>query len=112
MKIEWDPNYRFVESVEEPIENWALKELAAELLRLEVNVDISLLGVPDAYDDGGWCIHPEGKIWLVYRAERGRRSSPAIFTSSFDAANFFLWKHIAQPYNENISVGMLPRRNN
>jgi len=110
MKIEWDSKYEFATSVPELIENWALKELAAELARLKVDIDVSLLGVPDAYDDGGWCIHEENGVWLVYNAVRGRRSGPAIFISSFDAANFFLWKHIAHPQNENVSVGMLPRR--
>lgn len=110
MKIEWGPRYRFVPSVPPPVENWALKELAAELQRLDVKVDVRLLGIPDAYEDGGWCIHEEDGLWLVYRSERGYRSSPAIFLSSFDAANFFLWKQIAHPKNENISVGMLPRR--
>lgn len=109
MKIEWGPLYRFVPSAPGPMPNWALEELAAELLRLNVDVDVKLLGVPDAYSDGGWCIHQEDDVWLVYRSERGRRSSPAIFISSFDAANFYLWKHIANPRANNSAVGMLPR---
>lgn len=110
MKIEWGPLYRFVSSVKEPVPNWALVELATELKRLNVDVDVNLLGVPDAFPDGGWCIHPDEEVWLVYRSERGRRSSPAVFTSSFDAANFYLWKHIGNPQADNSSVGMLPRR--
>jgi hypothetical protein len=62
------------------------------LERLKVpHVNARLVGVPDAYPDGGWCIHEEGGVWLVYHSERGKRSGPAIFTSSFDAANFYLW---------------------
>lgn len=110
MKIEWGSNYRFVPSLPEPVPNWALTELARELSRLNVEVDIQRLGVADAFPDGGWCIHQEDDVWLVYRSERGRRSSPAIFTSSFDAANFFLWKHVGNPMADNSSVGMLPRR--
>jgi len=109
MKIEWDSRYEFIPSLEEPVENWALTELAAELQRLKVDVNIRLLGVPDAFDDGGWCIHEEDDVWLVYHSERGRRSRPAIFTSSFDAANFYLWIHICHPEADNSSVGQLPR---
>ncbi|WP_332742327.1 hypothetical protein [Hydrogenophaga sp.] len=85
MKIEWDDCYEFVPSVPQPRSNWALSELADELQRLKVDINVTLLGVPDAFPDGGWCIHPEGDLWLVYHSERGRRSRPAIFTSSFDA---------------------------
>ena len=72
MKIEWDDRYEFVESVlpDPPIRNWALKELAAELQRLKVDVNVYALGIPDAFD-GGWCIHEEQDVWLVYHSERG-----------------------------------------
>lgn len=110
MKIEWGPLYRFVSSVPGPVPNWALSELAGELTRLKIDVDVSLLGIADAFPDGGWCIHPVDDVWLVYRSERGRRSSPAVFTSDFDAANFYLWKHVGNPQADNSSVGMLPRR--
>lgn len=109
MKIEWDSVYEFVESVPGPVPNWALKELAEELQRLKVDVNVRLLGVPDAFPDGGWCIHEEDDVWLVYHSERGRRSGPAIFTSSFDAANFYLWCRIADPKAGNSDVGRLPR---
>jgi hypothetical protein len=109
MKIEWDDRYDFVGAVPSPTPNWALKELALELQRLHVNVDIRLLGVPDAFPDGGWCIHEEAGVWLVYHSERGRRSGPAIFTSEFDAANFYLWIHVCSPEADNASVGRLPR---
>lgn len=109
MKIEWDNRYEFVPSVPDPVPNWALKELAGELQRLNVDVNVRLLGVPDAYEDGGWCIHEEGDVWLVYHSERGRRSRPAIFTSDFDAADFYLWIHVCSPTADNSSVGQLPR---
>jgi len=109
MKIEWDSIYEFVETPPGPVPNWALKELAEELQRLKVDVDVRFLGVPDAFPDGGWCIHQEDDVWLVYHSERGRRSRPAIFTSSFDAVNFYLWCHIAHPKSGNTDVGMLPR---
>lgn len=110
VKIEWDARYEFAPTVPEPFPNWAMKELAEELERLKVpDVHARLLGVPDAYPDGGWCIHEEGGVWLVYHSERGKRSGPAIFTSSFDAANFYLWNLISSPSADNSSVGRLPR---
>lgn len=110
MKIEWDNRYEFTSSLCQSSSRRAIEELAVEIQRLNVDVDVRLLGVPDAFSDGGWCIHEEDGVWLVYHSERGRRSGPAIFTSSFDAANFYLWKHIANPSADNSSVGLLPRR--
>ena len=109
MKVDWDSKYEFVKTPPGPIPNWALKELAEELLRLKVDIDVRLLGVADAFPDGGMCIHEEDGVWLVYHSERGRRSGPAIFTSSFDAANFYLWRCISHPNSGNSDVGMLPR---
>lgn len=109
MKIEWDSRYEFPMPLPETDSQSALKELATELQRLEVDVNVHLLGLPDAFPDGGWCIHQEGNVWLVYHSERGRRSGPAIFTSSFDAANFYLWIHICNPKFDNSAVGQLPR---
>lgn len=110
MKIEWSKEYEFMKTPPEPTQNWALEELARELTRLKVPMDVRLLGMPDAFPDGGWCIHQEDEVWLVYHSERGRRSRPAIFTSSFDAANFYMWCHISHPANGNTDVGMLPVR--
>lgn len=90
MIIEWPPIYEFFQSPLGPVHNSALTELGEEIKRLNVEVDVRLLGVPHAFPDGGWCIHQEDNVWLVYHSERGRRSRPAIFTSSFDAANFYL----------------------
>lgn len=109
MKIEWSDLYEFVQTPPGPTENWALKELAEELQRLKVDIDVRLLGIPDAFPDGGWCIHQEDDVWLVYHCERGRRSGPAIFTNSFDAANFYLWSRVAEPKAGNSDVGRLPR---
>ena len=109
MKIEWSSVYEFVDTPPGPIPNWALTELAEELLRLKVDIDVRLLGVPDAFPDGGWFIHKEDDVWLVYHSERGRRSGVAIFTSPFDAANFYLWSHVCHPKAGNSDVGQIPR---
>ncbi|MES2415261.1 MAG: hypothetical protein V4614_15770 [Pseudomonadota bacterium] len=109
MKIEWNSKYEFVPPLPELTPNWALRELAEEFKRLKLDLNERLLGVQDAYWDGGWCIHEEGEVWLVYHSERGRRSRPAIFTSSFDAANFHLWIHVCHPGADNSAVGQLPR---
>lgn len=110
MKVNWDNKYEFIDTPPGPIPNWALTELVKELKRLDVEIDISLVGLPDAFPDGGWCIHQEDDVWLVYHSERGMRSGPAVFTSSFDAANFYLWKHVCHPKNSNTDVGLLPIR--
>lgn len=65
MKIEWDSAYEFVPALPGAVRDWALKELAEELQRLQIDVDVRLLGVPDAFPDGGWCIHQEDDVWLV-----------------------------------------------
>lgn len=106
MKIEWSDKYEFVKSIPGTVPNWALKELAEELKRLKVDINIHALGIPDV---GGWCIHQEDDVWLVYLSERGRRSRVAIFTSEFDAANFYLWRCVSHPKSGNSDVGRLPR---
>ena len=53
MKIEWSEVYEFVETPQGPEPDWVMKELAQELQRLKVDVDVRLLGVPDAFPDGG-----------------------------------------------------------
>ncbi|MCS4511925.1 hypothetical protein [Xylophilus ampelinus] len=87
MIVNWDSQYKILPERNDARPNWALEELAEELTRFKVDVDVRLLGVSDAFPDGGWCIHKEDDVWLVYHSERGRRSGPAIFISSFDAAN-------------------------
>ncbi|MBL0943060.1 MAG: hypothetical protein IBJ04_01860 [Hydrogenophaga sp.] len=109
MNIQWSDRYEFPPSLPDADPDWPLRELAAELQRLKVNVDVKMLGVPDAFPDGGWNIHKEDGVWLVYHSERGRRSRPSIFTSAFDAANFYLWIHVSNPKADNSSVGRLPR---
>jgi hypothetical protein len=109
MNISWTSNYEFPPKGIDSDPNWALRELVSELRQLKVDIDTQLVGVPDAAWDGGWCIHQEDEVWLVYHFERGRRSRPSIFTSSFDAANFFLWIHVCDPTADNSSVGRLPR---
>ncbi len=109
MNIQWDNRYEFPPPFPDPDPDWPLRELSAELQRLKVGVDVRLLGVPDAFPDGGWCIHKEGNVWLVYHSERGHRSRPSMFTSSWDAANFYLWIHLGDPRSDSTSVGRLPR---
>lgn len=115
MKIDWEneydfslKNYLFLTANDSGMQ--ALRDLGAELERLNVGVDIRLLGTPDAFPDGGWCIHKDGDVWVVYHSERGKRSGPSVFTSSYDAANFYLWKQVATPESDSSSVGLLPRR--
>ncbi|AOS80568.1 MULTISPECIES: hypothetical protein [Hydrogenophaga] len=96
MNIEWDPYYELPLPRRELPLTWAFDELAEELERLGVDVNVKMLGVPDAFPRGGWCMHYEGDVWVVYYAERGRRLRPAVFTSPFDAANYFLWLHIGE----------------
>ena len=95
MKIEWHSRYELPPPQPGLPSAWALEALAEELARLQVDsVNLRMLGVPDAFNDGGWCIHPEGPVWVVYYAEGGRRWRPSLFTSPFDAANFYLWLHL------------------
>jgi hypothetical protein len=112
MIIDWQGEYEIAPLVPGPSSNWPLKLLAHELQRLRVPVNVRRLGIPDAFPDGGWCIHQEGDVWLVYHSERGRRSGLSIFTNSFDAADFYLWRHIASPRAKSTDVGMLPRIRN
>lgn len=109
MIIQWDKRFKFPPPSPDPDPDWPLRELSAELQRLNVSVDVRLLGVPDAFPDGGWCIHKEGNVWLVYHSERGHRASPSMFTSLWDAANFYLWIHLGDPRSDSTSVGRLPR---
>ena len=109
MKIQFDTRYEFPPAIVDPDPGWALRELAAELQRLKVDVNVRLLGIPDAFSDGGMCIHEEDNVWVVYHSARGRRSGLSIFTSSFDAANFYLWIHVCHPKSDNTAVGQLPR---
>lgn len=53
MKIDWEPIYEFTETPPGPMSNWALHELAKELVRLKVNVNVHALGIPDVHHDGG-----------------------------------------------------------
>lgn len=97
MKIEWDSNYdfSFQRNFPDKDPHQTLKLLSEKIKSLKINTNISLLGIPDAYPDGGICIHQEGEVWLVYHSEKGMRSRPAIFINSYDAANFYLWIHLS-----------------
>ena len=87
----------------------AFDAFKAEVKRLGLSYNVHALGIPDAFDDGGWCLHAEGDFWLVYLSERGRRHGPSIFSSPVDAVNFLLWQLISSPVGTNESVGKLPR---
>jgi hypothetical protein len=111
MKIEWESIYEFLDFDCEAVGEWALTELRDELVRLNVPIDTRLIGIADAFPEGGWCIHREGTVWLVYHSERGRRSGPAVFTNPFDAANFYLWSRLGDPATKTDAnaIGRLPR---
>lgn len=114
MKIDFEGQYEILEFDPVEAEEWAYRELKAELQRLitagyirpEKGVNPHAVGIADVE---GWCISREEKYWLVYLAERGKRSGVSIFTSPFDAANYFLWYHISHPKVESATVGRLPR---
>lgn len=109
MRIDFGVNYEILPFDKDKAERWAFEELKSEIKRLNIDYNIYGLGIPDVFDDGGWCLHSEDEFWLVYHSERGKRSRLSIFTSPFDAANFLLWKLIATPTGTNQSVGLLPR---
>jgi hypothetical protein len=109
MNINFGSNYEALPFDSKGAENWAFNEFRSEIKHLGVDYNIHALGLPDAFENGGWCLHSEDEVWLVYHAERGRRSGMSIFTSPFDAVNFLLWKLVARPSGSNQSVGLLPR---
>lgn len=109
MKIDFGVPYETLPFDKAEAERWAFDELKAEMKRLNVDYNVHALGIPDVFDDGGWCLHSEDGYWLVYHSERNKRSGLCIFTSPFDAANFLLWKLISTPEGTNESVGSLPR---
>ena len=53
MNIQFDARYEFPSQTEDLDTDWAIKELAAELQRLNVDVNVRLLSVPYTFDDGG-----------------------------------------------------------
>lgn len=115
MKIDFEGQYEVLDFDPVEAENWAYKELKAELQRLiesgglrpEKGVNPHAVGV---HDVEGWCIARENRYWMVYMAERGKRSGLSIFTSPFNAANYFLWSLLAHPANGNTDIGELPVR--
>lgn len=109
MKIELSDRYEILPFDKKKVEDWAFEELRKEIKRLNINFNIHTIGIPDAFDDGGTCLHSEDGFWLVYHSERGKRSGLSVFTSPFDAVNFFLWSLISSPSQLNESVGLLPR---
>lgn len=115
MKIDFEGEYQTLDFDLVEAENWAYEELKNELKRLIKSGDIRPeKGVnPNAvgfHDVEGWCVAREDRYWVVYVAERGKRSGVSVFTSPFDAANFFLWRLLAHPANGNTDIGELPSR--
>ena len=114
MKIEFDKRYEIFEFDPVEAEEWAYRELKTELQKLitaghirpEQGVNPHAVGMADVE---GWCISREDKYWLVYLAERSKRAGVSVFTSPFDAANYFMWSLISHPNIESSTVGRLPK---
>ena len=115
MKISLDAQYEIIDFDLFEAEKWAYRELKNELSKLNASgrihssnsINPHAIGI---HDVEGWCIAREDRYWLTYMAERGRRSRLSIFTSPFDAANYFLWTLLAHPSNGNCDIGELPIR--
>lgn len=93
-------------------ERIAYEQLKEELVKIgELNL-IKNIGVTEAdYLDGGKCICRSGDFWLVFHSERKVRSNLSLFSSPFDAVNFYIWGCISDPNKENLSIGCIPRIN-
>ena len=93
-------------------ENIAYEQLKAELIRIgQLNL-IQNIGTAEAdYLEGGKCIYRSGDFWLVFHSERNIRSNLSIFSSPYDAVNFYIWGCICDPSKENLSVGCIPKIN-
>lgn len=88
----------------------AYKQLKEELINHGKNALIANIGESEAsYIDGGMCICRDGDFWLVFHSERKIRSQLSIFSSPYDAANYFLWISLCSPRNKNISIGCIPK---
>ena len=86
----------------------ALFQLVNELKRHNLDELLPCIGVEHAdYISGGWCIYKENGYWLVYHSERYIKSNLSIFTSVYDAVNFYIWSRLARPENDNSSIGMI-----
>jgi hypothetical protein len=115
MKIIFEGNYEILDFDPVEAENWAYQELKTELTRLikggqiphEKGVNPHAVGI---HDVEGWCIAREGRYWLIYLAERGKRSQVSIFLNPFNAANYFLWSLLSHPAKGNSDIGRLPIR--
>ena len=108
MKINLNDDYSILEFNPDESEKWAYQELHDEIHRLQLKYPTNRIGIPDSLD-GGWCISRDTSFWLVYHSERGVRTGLSIFTSPFDAVNYFLWSLIASPSEFGNSLGRLPR---
>jgi hypothetical protein len=108
MKINLKEDYFILDFDSDESEKWAYKELRDEMQRLQLKYPVNAIGMADSID-GGWCISRDTNFWLVYHSERGVRSGLSIFTSPFDAVNYFIWTLIASPTEFGTTVGRLPR---
>lgn len=106
----------FYKSEEERVERLnkaekiAYQQLTDELIKFGYKDLTVNIGAEHAnYLDGGLCINRDGEYWLVYHSERYRKSRLSLFTSPYDAANFYLWSIVAHPARESTSVGCIPR---
>jgi hypothetical protein len=109
MKIfEFSSKYEFFgNELTKDDEKKAYKNIFDELIKHGVNVNFYALGVPDAHNDGGFCIHKEQGFWVVYNSERGARFGVSLFSALDDAANFFVWLHVSNPKSGNTDVKQL-----
>jgi hypothetical protein len=71
-----------------------LDELRRELVGRGVNsMDYRINEPPD---EGAWCLKKQGKVWLVYFSERGRRRDLRRFSDESLACQHFL-NQLTQP---------------
>ena len=97
MELIFDPRYEICKFDHEAAEAAAFEKLRLKILKAKASYNVNAIGVPDAFGNGGYCIHREENVWLVYHSERGLRSDVAIFTSPSSAANYFYWRLVATP---------------
>jgi hypothetical protein len=83
-------------------------QVKTALDKCQVDQSLYSVGLPDAADDGRWCLHFESDLWVVYLAERGMRKGGAFFTNAWDAASFMVWTLTAPPKAGGLGAPRLP----
>lgn len=88
----------------------AYKQLIEELKSIGKEENIKNIGQDSSdYIHGGFCIVREGDFWLVFHSERQVRSKLSIFTSPYNAVNFYFWSIVCDPQKSSTSVGCIPK---